>query len=198
MANIHGDKTMPTPQKVQEKAPEKPAVEAKETQPVQPRRTNAPTQRPVPNVQPRERKVPEIQRDETITASLHEYVLQNESAKDITEKGQASYSLYLKVIEILKTDNQTDFRIRWTSLLEYVRKNPAHINHYNTFGAGATWPGDKRSWDIFKQLLFIVIETADAKARFTTLNKMDLSMLLNNLDKLNRRARNNISDYYRL
>lgn len=120
-------------------------------------------------------------------------VIRNDT-QDGRSAGRAHYSLYRRMIAILNEDSSNTAKELWKELIKFTRDNSDVFNLRTFLSYASYWSSDKKSYDIYRKLVFVVIRYNPGNLKDNTrqVNIEDI------LDSLNPKQGQNFRSIYNL
>ncbi len=112
-----------------------------------------------------------------IEANLIGYSEAMAIGKPITpeEGGKWQYSLYKTILGVLNNQNAEEFKAEMQTLLQYFFQNKDNIfNEKFIYRFPAQWPGSQTEFNLYRRVVFVLIQTANPKARAKEAGKLNL------------------------
>ena len=112
-----------------------------------------------------------------IEANLIGYSEAMAIGKPITpeEGGKWQYSLYKTILGILNNQNAEEFKAEMQTLLQYFFQNKDNIfNEKFIYRFPAQWPGSQTEFNLYRRVVFVLIQTANPKTRSKEAGKLNL------------------------
>ena len=112
-----------------------------------------------------------------IEANLIGYSEAMAIGKPITpeEGGKWQYSLYKTILGVLNNQNAEEFKAEMQTLLQYFFQNKDNIfNEKFIYRFPAQWPGSQTEFNLYRRVVFVLIQTANPKTRAKEAGKLNL------------------------
>lgn len=110
------------------------------------------------------------------------------------EGGKWQYSLYTTVKSILNAKTQEEFNAEWNTLLLFFNKNKEGIfNEKFIYRFPEQWPGSNNEFTSFRRIVYLIIQTADPKARKKGMAEINMTLVT---EGLNEAQRNRLLAFY--
>ena len=98
------------------------------------------------------------------------------------EGGKWQYSLFTTIKNVLSTKDQEQFNKEWNTALVFFHQNKDGIFNENfLFRFPEQWPGSSTEFTAFRRIAYVMIQTADAKARRKALQDINMELVVQGL-----------------
>lgn len=112
------------------------------------------------------------------------------------EGGRWQYSLFTTLKSILSAKTQEDFNKEWATVLNFFFENKDGIfNEKFIMRFPQYWPGTDTEFNLFRNLVWLIIQTADKAKRKTNLKSINLD---NIFSKLKEEEKNKLINFYQI
>lgn len=124
-----------------------------------------------------------------VQLDLNNYAEAMDKKKSIVpeEGGKWQYSLFNTIKGVLNAKDQEEFNKEWNTALVFFHQNKDGIFNENfIFRFPAEWPGSQTEFTIFRRIVYVMLQTANAKTRKAALKDINLGMAVEGLTEAQR------------
>jgi hypothetical protein len=103
------------------------------------------------------------------------------------EGGKWQYSLFTTLKATLNAKDQDTFNKEWNTALQFFHQNKDGIFNENfIFRFPEQWPGSSTEFTSFRRIVYMMIQTANAKTRKTALRDINMELVVEGLNQAQR------------
>lgn len=103
------------------------------------------------------------------------------------EGGKWQYSLFSTIKEVLNAKDQEQFNREFNTALQFFHQNKDGIFNENfLFRFPEQWPGSSNEFTSFRRIVYVMIQTANAKTRKAELKHVNLELVVEGLSQAQR------------